>query len=192
MGTAPHPPSRPPAPGDLALVQSFVNTLDIEAEQEQLTDAEALRRWLLEHGLIADRDLVAEADLRDAIELRESLRAVLLAHNGIELGRESARGFERVAARVPLAARLGDDGDVRLAPALPGAAGAWGKLLAIAAGAARDGTWQRLKACPSETCHWAFYDHSKNRSGQWCTMRLCGTRSKMRRYRENVRRRAAG
>ncbi|MGH2778535.1 MAG: CGNR zinc finger domain-containing protein, partial [Actinomycetota bacterium] len=30
----------------------------------------------------------------------------------------------------------------------------------------------------------AFYDHSKNRSGKWCTMRVCGNRAKTRAYRE--------
>ena len=46
-----------------------------------------------------------------------------------------------------------------------------------------DGTWARLKACRAETCRWAFYDRSKNRSGAWCTMAVCGSRMKVRAYR---------
>jgi predicted RNA-binding Zn ribbon-like protein len=37
---------------------------------------------------------------------------------------------------------------------------------------------------------WAFYDRSKNRSGHWCSMRVCGNRAKARQFRE--RRRAEG
>jgi len=46
------------------------------------------------------------------------------------------------------------------------------------------GTWSRLKVCPADDCQWAFYDHSKNRSGTWCSMKVCGNRAKVRRYRE--------
>jgi len=51
-----------------------------------------------------------------------------------------------------------------------------------------EGTWPRLKACANDTCQWAFYDISKNRSGRWCTMDACGNLMKARAYR---RRRAA-
>ena len=43
-----------------------------------------------------------------------------------------------------------------------------------------DGTWSRLKACREDDCHWAFYDRSRNRSGQWCVMAVCGNRNKAR------------
>jgi predicted RNA-binding Zn ribbon-like protein len=48
-------------------------------------------------------------------------------------------------------------------------------------------TWARLKACRSDTCRWAFYDHSKNRSGHWCSMEVCGARHKAREYRARHR-----
>jgi predicted RNA-binding Zn ribbon-like protein len=54
----------------------------------------------------------------------------------------------------------------------------------IVHGAIADGTWQRLKACRDHSCEWAFYDHTKNRSGAWCTMEECGNRAKARSYRE--------
>ena len=44
--------------------------------------------------------------------------------------------------------------------------------------------WKRLKACRLHTCEWAFYDHTKNRSGAWCNMAVCGNRAKARAYRE--------
>jgi predicted RNA-binding Zn ribbon-like protein len=46
-----------------------------------------------------------------------------------------------------------------------------------------EGTWSRLKACLADTCQWAFYDQSKNRSAHWCSMAVCGNRAKARAYR---------
>ena len=54
-----------------------------------------------------------------------------------------------------------------------------------------DRTWARLKACPAEDCQWAFYDHSRNRSGTWCEIGKCGNRAKARRFRERNRPRLA-
>jgi predicted RNA-binding Zn ribbon-like protein len=48
-------------------------------------------------------------------------------------------------------------------------------------------TWDRLKACRLDDCQWVFYDHSKNRSRTWCSMRVCGNRAKARAYRERRR-----
>ncbi|WP_245775276.1 CGNR zinc finger domain-containing protein [Nonomuraea wenchangensis] len=27
-----------------------------------------------------------------------------------------------------------------------------------------------------DRCQWAFYDHSRSRTGRWCSMRVCGNR----------------
>ena len=59
-----------------------------------------------------------------------------------------------------------------------------GRVMAIVHAAIADGTWSRLKACREPTCEWAFYDYTKNRSGAWCTMDVCGNRAKARAYRE--------
>jgi predicted RNA-binding Zn ribbon-like protein len=73
----------------------------------------------------------------------------------------------------------------------PGIDGALGRLLAIVFRAMNDGTWERLKACPADDCEWAFYDWSKNGSGTWCDMAVCGNRAKARAYRERRQRGAA-
>jgi predicted RNA-binding Zn ribbon-like protein len=59
-----------------------------------------------------------------------------------------------------------------------------GAVLAAAYAGIAEGTWPRLKAC--RNCHWAFYDTSKNRSGTWCSMQLCGNRLKTRRFRSRT------
>jgi len=42
----------------------------------------------------------------------------------------------------------------------------------------------RLRRCASPTCRWLFLDRSKNHSRVWCEMASCGSRAKMRRYRD--------
>ena len=51
-----------------------------------------------------------------------------------------------------------------------------GAVLTLIAEAMRDGHWQRMKACRNPACRWVFYDHSRNRTGIWCSMRICGNR----------------
>jgi predicted RNA-binding Zn ribbon-like protein len=58
-----------------------------------------------------------------------------------------------------------------------------GNVLAASFTAIADGSWRRLKACRNHGCRWAFYDYSKNRSASWCSMQLCGNRTKTRAYR---------
>jgi predicted RNA-binding Zn ribbon-like protein len=71
-----------------------------------------------------------------------------------------------------------------LVPTADGVRGALGVLLAWAFDAMREGSWERLKLCERHTCRWAFYDRSRNRSGKWCSMEVCGNRTKVEAYRE--------
>jgi predicted RNA-binding Zn ribbon-like protein len=76
--------------------------------------------------------------------------------------------------------RFGADGPWFISPAGSGVDGAIGVLLAIVARSLADGSWSRLKICHGHHCGWAFYDHSRNRSGRWCSMSVCGGREKAR------------
>jgi predicted RNA-binding Zn ribbon-like protein len=40
----------------------------------------------------------------------------------------------------------------------------------------------RVKLCTDSTCGWLFLDRSKNGSRRWCSMDVCGSRTKMRRH----------
>jgi predicted RNA-binding Zn ribbon-like protein len=40
----------------------------------------------------------------------------------------------------------------------------------------------RVCRCAREGCDWLFVDLSKNQSRRWCSMELCGSRVKSRRY----------
>jgi len=172
------------APGQLELVRRFVNTWDGEGPVERLPDPDALRDWLVEHKLMAHDGAVSTAELERARTLRDALRAQLRAHHGGAVDPAAAAVVDAAAGRARLQARFGADDAVRLEAAAEGVDGILGGLLAIVADAMRDGTWARLKVCPAEDCQYAFYDTSRNRSGVWCTMGVCGNRAKVRSYRE--------
>lgn len=173
------------APGALELVRAFVNTLDVEEGTELLADPAALGSWLRRHDLLPAEDVVGGSGLRRALAVREALRAVLV-HNAGHGGDVARAGEVLDAAARRGRLRLGflGGGEPRLVAEGRGVDRALALLLAEVDRAHAHGTWPRLKACPDERCHWAFYDHTKNRSGVWCQMGECGNRAKARAYRE--------
>src|SRR5579864_6275254 len=176
------------APGDLAIVQDFINTVDIIPQgTEALSNPGALAAWLVEHHLLARNERLTATDLRHAIEVREALRDLLSANCGETPRHEAVQMLSRMARGSQVLVHFENDGQATLAPLSGGVDAALGKLIAIAARSMFEGSWQRLKTCGDETCRWAFYDHSKNRSGSWCSMASCGNRSKARRYRSRAK-----
>lgn len=181
------PGGREPAPGGLELVQAFVNTLDIEAGRDEMGTVQGLVRWLSGRGLLAADHLLTEDDLRRAVELREGLRALMLANNTGAPEAGAVETLNRVSVDASIVVAFDRTGEARLAPARPGLHGALGVILSSVYTAMADGIWPRLKVCRNDGCRWAFYDHSKNRSGTWCTMAICGSRVKTRNYRQRRR-----
>lgn len=176
------------APAPLELVQRFVNSVDLESGEDELGGPGELRGWLAERDLIARGERVTKADFERAIDVREGLRALLMANNGLQLDEERVARLDRAAARAGVRVVFRPGSEPQLAPEAGGVDGAIGSLLAIVAGAVEQGRWQRLKACPRDVCHWAFFDHSKNHSGRWCRMEVCGNIEKARAFRERKRR----
>ncbi len=177
-------PDRAPAPGSLRLVQEFVNTLDVEDGRDLLADRNGLETWLHEQGLAEADSRPSERDVATAAELREALRALLRVNSGGDPAPEAVAFVNRLSARAPIRVELDADG----AATLQGAAGsgveaALAAILAAAGTAMLDGSWPRLKACVDPGCGWAFYDRSRNHSGRWCDMAVCGSRHKVRTYR---------
>ncbi|GAA4804557.1 CGNR zinc finger domain-containing protein [Streptomyces ziwulingensis] len=161
---------RSPAPGSLALVESLVNTLNVGTGADSLDTPQGRERF----G-------VAEGDLLAVRELRESLRAVLLAHAGHPPHRAVTPLGELLAAAPLVVTVDAADGAAGLAPA--DARRPAGRIAAAVAEALVAGTWTRLKACEAADCLGAYYDRSPGGRGRWCSMRVCGARAKMRRYR---------
>jgi predicted RNA-binding Zn ribbon-like protein len=181
------PAGREAAPGKLAIVQDFVNSWNIEDGVELFDRPESLVRWLRERGLIEPEATATRADLRLWLATREALRALLIANAGGRLDPDASRLLSELAANGHLVVTIGDDARPSLSPTARGVRGALARLLTLVVEADREGTWSRLKACANEGCRWAFYDRSHNRSGHWCSMSICGARSKMRVYRARRR-----
>jgi predicted RNA-binding Zn ribbon-like protein len=183
------PGERSPAPGPLRLIQLFVNTNDLETGPDLLPDARALRDWLVAHELLGDEPVSDEEHAR-AIELREAIRGLVSAHAGLPHDPGAGELVNEAGRRAGLVPVLEDPG-TRFEPTAGGVDGALGHVVAAIHAAIAEGTWDRLKACERDVCRWAFYDHSKNRSGHWCSMAVCGQREKNRRAYRRRRARAA-
>jgi predicted RNA-binding Zn ribbon-like protein len=187
----PDPGNRTPAPEPLRLVQAYVNTVDIENGIEELTDADALRAVLVRIGALPrGATPLAEGEVSKAVEFREALRRLLLVNAGEDADSESLAVLERASAAARLSIRFERDAQATLVPRAGGLDGAIGRILAVVYASMADGTWPRLKACPRDVCGWVFYDRSRNSSSRWCSMSVCGNRTKLLRYRRRSARAA--
>jgi predicted RNA-binding Zn ribbon-like protein len=192
-----------------ALCLDLANTVDnrLTEPKELLPSYASLLAWGRQAGVLdeasaralareaASRPAAALAALRRAREAREAIYAVFSALAGGAPPPPSALAALNAAlpgalARLRLRARDGapfewawDDAgrplDRVLWPALRSAA----ELLT-------GGELPRLRLCAAEECGWLFLDHSKNATRRWCDMRVCGNRSKVRRF--YARRKASG
>jgi predicted RNA-binding Zn ribbon-like protein len=188
----------PVVAGDLAL--DFANTVDDPLGPERhdhIASYHALLSWSLRMSLLtepeADRLLHsaaprrAAAVVRRAHSLREAINLTVGAvastsprPAGPLEGWEQLRPF--VLAAVDHADLVGLQPTWRFeqldSPLWPVAHAAYTLLTGPRAG--------RIKRCTG--CPWLFVDQSKNGSRRWCSMEICGTSEKVRRY---VSRRAA-
>jgi predicted RNA-binding Zn ribbon-like protein len=156
--------------GDLVAWSGRVGLLDPEEAERLVRDAKR-------------RTEEAEAVYRWALELREVLYGVLrnLAEGKTPPSQSlrSLGGYERDAISRGVL-RADDSGfqwewkeEQDLARPMWPVVHAATELLT-------SGDLGRLKMCAG--CHWLFLDASRNHSRRWCTMEVCGTDEKMRRY----------
>jgi predicted RNA-binding Zn ribbon-like protein len=199
---------RPSRAGSLTLVGGapcldFANTSSGRGTpllQEHLRSYDLLLVWSEHAGVIpraagrrlarlaAQRPRVAAQILHRALALREAIHAIGAAlARGASLPPPALAIVNRELAAAMTQARLRptDDGvtwDFAGAPASldsvlrPLVRSAAELLLAPLRG--------RVKQCPGHGCGWIFLDMTKNRNRRWCEMEVCGSRSKVRRYRE--------
>jgi predicted RNA-binding Zn ribbon-like protein len=186
--STPEPGGRLPAPQELRLVQLFVNTKDVLAGTDELGSPAALAAWLSAQRLVPTGSAVSSAEFDHAVRVREAVRMFLSRDRGqpsdLEIGL-----LDDVGRRARLQWAFEADGTVRLTAGTPGVIGALGTILAPLLAAALTGSLVRLKTC--RNCRWAFYDYSKNRSGTWCAMALCGSRAKAKRHYRRMREQAS-
>ena len=189
--------------GDLAL--DFVNTEDGDPPEECLRGYGDLLAWSVWVGLLSieewerlageagDRPEDAEAVYRDALKLRGALygifRAVAEGGDVLERDLEVLRGYEREALSRGRLVR-GDQGFGWEWEDGTDLAGMLWPIAHAATGLLTAGDLGRLKLCAG--CYWVFLDSSRNHSRRWCTMEVCGTDEKKRRYVAKRRRILAG
>ena len=172
------PAGRPPAPGRLAFVQAFLNTFwDLDGNGEEAWSSPgAYGAWLRARGF---GQAPSGGDVDRALDLREALRALCRANHDDGEAPAALATLDTIAREVaPTAALAPSLRSGALEPTGDGPDAACALALGIVFAARADGTFARLKACPHAHCGWAFYDSSRNRSGQWCSMRICGNRTK--------------
>jgi predicted RNA-binding Zn ribbon-like protein len=181
IGESLEPGGREKAPGRLELLQRFINTHnhDFPPDWDRIATAAKARAWLRSKALIAPGDKISADDARRLREFREALRALLVG--------APVDALREAALHAHLRVGVADDGHTALEPAGHGADGAVAILLGILHEAQLNGDWARMKGC--RQCEYAFYDRSKNRSATWCSMSVCGNRTKNRTY---YRRRRTG
>jgi predicted RNA-binding Zn ribbon-like protein len=146
----------------LRVLVDFANTFDPERGGEFLTG-----EWLGFPG----------ADVTAARELRDALRALAFANAGLPFEPGAEAVIDAAARRAGLTPVL-EAGESRLVPRAGGLDGVLGEIVAELHAAIWAGEFDRLKACERESCRAVFHDRSKNRSGRWCSMAICGAREK--------------
>ena len=171
-----------PAPGDLRIVQAWVNSERSGTRGEELPSPRALADWLEHWGLLSRGSELGSADHVQAFDARSGLRAMIRAHHGPPPAPEVFAALDRAAAEAPLRVRFFSDGAARLEPVANGLREALARLFQIVALAQRAGRWRRLKLCWRQDCRAAFYDFSPGVSAKWCSRR-CGNKGSSKTYR---------
>jgi predicted RNA-binding Zn ribbon-like protein len=172
------------APGQLGLVQNFLNTYDLETGRDALAQPTGAKDWLVRNKLASPGTDYDGDDLRRLTEVRRALQELVSANGGAEVPRRAVTTLNDAARRVRLGVRLHPVDGYRLVAEGVGVDRPIGELLMGVTGAMAAGNWNRLKVCANDACQRAFYDSSRNRSGRWCSMATCGNRMKGRAYRQ--------
>lgn len=136
------------------------------------------------HCLIDEGTAVSQKDLDYLVAVRAALREALRAnHEDAPLSAEAQAVMNSAIEAAEVAPVLERTGH-RLVAHATGIERTVGLLVVEMLEAMADGTWGRLKICFNDACQWAFYDRSPARSGKWCSMSICGNRTKQQAWRE--------
>jgi predicted RNA-binding Zn ribbon-like protein len=182
VGEQIEPGGRPKAPGRLELLQRFINSYnhDFPPEWDRIGTPERARAWLRQKRLVAPGDRISDADVARLCELREAIRALVIANQGEQPAAAAPDIIRSLSGTAQLRIAVDETGRTALEPAGRGVDGAVATLLGILHEAQLTGHWSRMKGC--RQCGYAFFDRSKNRSAAWCAMSICGNRKKNRAY----------
>ena len=169
-------------PRSAALIKDFVNTYDLDRAEDSFETNAAMTQWFRDRDLLPAGTEIDDGAAATIRSVREALRDVLLGHNGEPVSREAVDVLNEAAESSRLCVKFTPEGSV-LACTSTGADAAISGLIAAIHMAMTEDSWDRLKACRRHDCKWVFYDHSRNQSKTWCSMGVCGNRTKAQAYR---------
>ncbi|MCV7420000.1 CGNR zinc finger domain-containing protein [Mycobacterium yunnanensis] len=173
------------APGELGLVHDLMNTVSGGKPNrvDLLADLDSARAWLETslNSLAAatksprvEIELLAD-DLDGLRALRADLRHVAaMNHDGADP--HSDGPLQSATAGL----QLNGDGTVVLRPRGSGARQLTSLVLSVILRAQLADTWRRVKVCRNPKCAAVFYDRSRNNSGVWHDVRVCGNAANLR------------
>jgi predicted RNA-binding Zn ribbon-like protein len=161
----------------------FVGTLRARrnaAPLEKLASPELLDDWFVESGMLDLAPAAGEADLAIAVELRESIYALVAARlAGRPLPHEAVAEVNLHASGLPVTLRLGPDGTTRIGSVAQGLAALARETVEIVGG--DEGAL--LRECARPECTQVYLDRSRGHRREWCAMKTCGNRVKAAAYR---------
>jgi predicted RNA-binding Zn ribbon-like protein len=147
-----------------------------------MSDPAGLGEWLGNHGF-PQAAKPNRRDHQEAVAVREALRSLALANNGVDLDPAALYTINQASGAARFALGFETGSNVTITPQAAGVRGVLGHILSIVADSMADESWSRFKACLNPECHEAFYDIARNQSRKWCSMDTCGNQAKARAYR---------
>src|SRR5512134_2577126 len=98
-----HLSASPPAPGDLEILQRFLNLHEHAPDGRTLDPPlELVRTFLVERGLLTAEQRFTEADRETYLQLRRALRALIEAGDGEPLAQADAEVIDRLGVEAGL------------------------------------------------------------------------------------------
>jgi len=176
------------------LVNTYDNRFRPDAQTELLSTYDDLVRFAAQAGLLsaverrfarASGKHAQAAALRSARTLREALAVVFYrSQDGQTAPAEAIAILERhFKAAAQNRTFTWIDGHALWGwPARPEAALPVWKLADAASQLLTSQAAKRVRSCEADPCRWLFLDSSKNHTRRWCDMKICGNRTKARRF----------
>ncbi|WP_051342076.1 CGNR zinc finger domain-containing protein [Pseudonocardia spinosispora] len=167
-----------PAPAGLVLVQELLNTVPVVSSPDLLDEPPTAQNWLdqavalwaEQTGTEPTRIPLGRDDLDALRVLRSQLKRIVAGEPDVEA--PAAHGALRLA--------LSGDGRLTSSPDGDGAAWVVSAVLGEIYLAHQHDTWRRLKSCRNGTCGTVFFDRSRNNSGVWHDVHVCGNAANLR------------
>ncbi|GAA3316217.1 CGNR zinc finger domain-containing protein [Arthrobacter ramosus] len=183
------------APGGLGFVQDLLNTQSAGKPRstDLLDEADDAQAWLdaglAEWSRTAGKTPIAvelgPRDLKELRRFRTDLKLALGTGNNDPADNPDTPAHLLRAATTQL--RLGPDGRVSAEPRGAGARQIESLMLVEIFEAQLTDIWRRLKTCRNDRCQAAFFDRSRNNSGVWHDVRVCGHAENLRAHRARKR-----